>query len=214
MGIFSKVESDRAPSPRFTAKRREDRTVDELIGLCRGMLADGSVNASEAVFLRDWIQRNARSLTEYPFNILYQRLADALLDGVVDDAEERDLLFAISKFVGGEADGEHASESASLSTALPLDEPPPAIIIPGSVFVVTGTFAFGPRKVVTQEIIQRGGGVAENVTGKVSYLVVGSVGSRDWIHSSYGRKIEKAVELRMGGSPLSIVHEDHWRTHL
>lgn len=213
MGIFQ-IDSARAPSPRITAKRREDRTVDELIGVCRGVLADGSINALEAEFLRGWIERNAGALQEFPYDVLFKRLSDALVDGVLDEEEERDLLFAISKFVGGEASGEFASESASLSTALPLDDPAPKVVMPDSVFVVTGTFAFGPRQAVTTEIVQRGGSVSANVSGKVAYLVVGSVGSRDWAHSSYGRKIEKAVQLRDEGAPIAIVHEDHWRSHL
>jgi len=36
---------------------RHDRDVDELIGLCRGVLADGAVNSLEGQFLLGWLER-------------------------------------------------------------------------------------------------------------------------------------------------------------
>jgi len=33
-----------------------------------------------------------------------------------------------------------------------------------------------------------------------SFLVIGAIGSRDWIHSTHGRKIEAAVKLREQGT--------------
>lgn len=214
MGIFSIFGSgDRAPAPAMTASRREDRTVDELVGLCRGILADGDVSTQEAMFLQDWLRRNAHCAHRYPFSILLHRLADALRDGVVDEDEERELIEAIVKLVGGEANGEFESQSASLSSSLPLDNPAPSIDH-ASPFVVTGTFAFGPRASVMEAISSRGGLVASSVSKKVRFLVIGEVGSRDWIHSSYGRKIEKAVELRDAGVPIAIVSERHWASHL
>jgi hypothetical protein len=38
----------------------------------------------------------------------------------------------------------------------------------------------------------------------------GTFGSRDWVHTSFGRKIQKAVDYRTSGSRLAIVGEDHW----
>lgn len=60
---------------------------------------------------------------------------------------------------------------------------------------------------------QRGGAIA-SVSKKLDYLVIGEIGSRDWIHSTHGRKIEKAVELRNGGARLAIVSERHWQAGL
>lgn len=223
MGIFSAFSKapqpgarpiDRAPGPAITAQRRQDRTIDELIGICRGILFDGAISTAEAASLRDWLLRNANCAHTYPFTVLLTRLHDALLDGVIDEEEEKDLLFALSTFVGGEADGEHGSESASKSSELPLDNPPPSSIDHASMFVVTGTFAFGSRAQVISEIQSRGGSASSAVSRKVRYLVVGEIGSRDWIHSSYGRKIEKAVELRGDGVPIAIVSERHWKALL
>jgi BRCA1 C Terminus (BRCT) domain len=208
MGFFK--QTDRAPSAAMTSGRRLERTTDELIGICRGVLCDGHVSRPEALFLNNWIERNSAFVDTYPFNHLLDHLHHALEHGVMDSHDESDLLETLSKFVGGEANGEHNSESASLSTALPLDDPEPSPLEFASTFVVTGTFKFGPRKIVASRIAERGGIVAASVSKKVRYLIVGEIGSRDWIHSSYGRKIEEARDLRAEGARLSIICERHW----
>ena len=208
MGVF---EWAGAPSGRMTYHRRRDRSVDELIGICRGFLADGAIVRQEAEFLRDWVDRHAEFRAEFPFNTLYQRLHDALSDGVLDSDEEADLLDCIVKLVGGEiAHG----EVNSLSTALPLNDPEPEIVFPRHTFVVTGTFSYGARRLVCQAIEDRGGEVKPSVSRQIAYLIIGAVGSRDWIHSSYGRKIEAAVTLRQEGLPIAIVSEHHWASYV
>lgn len=210
MSIFSRsVSKDRAPSRKMCATRIEDRTIDELVGICRGILFDAEVNSAEAQALRDWLLRNADNVDEYPYSILLARLTSALRDGVIDESEEADLMFALSSFVGGEANGEFGSESASLSTELPCDSPLPSID-PERTFVVTGVFEYGPRATIVEEIERRGGLVKSAVSSRVDYLVIGTIGSRDWMHSSYGRKIEQAIALRKDGAALAIVPERHW----
>jgi len=59
-------------------------------------------------------------------------------------------------------------------------------------------------------VVAVGGSVAKNVTKDTDVVVVGELVSDSWIHESYGRKIEKAVELRDSGGGVSIVSEQHW----
>ena len=55
----------------------------------------------------------------------------------------------------------------------------------------------------------------ENVTVRTRYLVIGRFGNRDWVHTSFGRKIEKAHKYRDSKrGPIAIVAEDHWATGL
>lgn len=204
MGLFSFG----APSPKITERARQDRCTDELIGICRGVLADGNVNAQEARFLLDWLERHREFLGIYPFDILHRRVQDAMFDGVLDSEEERDLLDVLVRTVGGES--HTAGSSTSLSTVLPFDVPPPEISFRGQVFAVTGIFAYGQRSAVVEAIQGRGGIVKPNVSKKVRFLVVGEIGSRDWEHSCFGRKIEEAIALRTGGENLSIVSEELW----
>jgi NAD-dependent DNA ligase len=70
---------------------------------------------------------------------------------------------------------------------------------------------YGPRKRCENEILSRGGIIAPNVTLRTSYLVVGTLGSRDWVNTAFGRKIEKAVEYRERcGASISIISERRW----
>lgn len=204
---FDRIRSD--PPSHFNRKQQKDRDADELVGLCRGLLSDGAVTSQEADFLRDWIERHAANAGEYPFNVLYRQLQAALADGVLDEDEERDLLASLSALVGGEASGVHDT-SASLSSVLPVCSPAPTVLFPGSIFVVTGTFAYGPRRQVVEAIESRAGVASANISKKVNFLVIGEVGSQAWRHSSYGRKIESAVELRESGVPIRIISEPHW----
>jgi hypothetical protein len=41
-------------------------------------------------------------------------------------------------------------------------------------------------------------------------LVVGLLGSRDWVYSTHGRKIEKVVKNKRKGAHCMIVSEKHW----
>src|SRR5690606_34025526 len=95
--------SDRAPMPNMTSKRRADRASSELVGLCRGLLADGHVSQKEAEFLRDWIERNAEYVGLYPFDRIYRQLTAVLQDGFIDADESADLHDTLIRFVGGEA---------------------------------------------------------------------------------------------------------------
>jgi hypothetical protein len=206
---------DAEPPAHFTLRQQRDRAADELVGLCRGVLADGAVSSQEARFLLDWCERNAHLGSEYPFNYLYRALHGALTDGVLDPEEEADLLGTLVALIGGETHVQARDQViASLSTTLPLCQPAPPVEFSGSAFVVTGTFAYGPRASVTEAILARGGDVKPTVTKKVDYLVIGEIGSQAWKHSSWGRKIEAAVALRDQGARLRIVSEPHWVAHL
>ncbi len=203
----------RDPPTSYNLRQQQDRAADELVGLCRGMLSDGVVSSQEATFLKDWIERNAIYASVFPFDIVYRQLQCALEDGVLDGDEERDLLSTLLNLVGGE----HASPlsgSSSLSSTLPLCDPPPPILFEGKTFVVTGTFAFGTRREVVEALEVRGALASGAISKKVSFLVIGEIGSQAWRHSSYGRKIEAAVALREAGVPIRIVAEPYWREAL
>ena len=52
----------------------QDRLIDELIGICRGVIADGHVDESEAIFLGQWIENHREIADRWPVNILYSRV--------------------------------------------------------------------------------------------------------------------------------------------
>jgi NAD-dependent DNA ligase len=191
----------------FNRALRTGREVDELLGLCKGVLADGVVNQLEAEFLAQWLRLNRETSDQWPANILFERVTEMLKDGKLDKEEEGELLGLLMQATGGDASRLNAH---SLSTGLPISDPLPDVMISGKTLCLTGKFVLGSREKCRAEIEKRGGQFVETITVELDYLVIGVIGSRDWIHSSFGRKIEKAVEYRAKGHPLGIVAEEHF----
>jgi NAD-dependent DNA ligase len=192
----------------WNQQRRVDASIDELLGFIRGILADGDVSRDEATALAAWTVRHPDVANDWPTNILIRRLSRIFEDGQVDDDERDDLKSLLSEIIG-----ESENPLVQASATLPLSKPAPDVIFDQNIFVFTGKFAYGQRRVCEAEVLSRGGRVSSNVTLQTSYLIIGTVGSRDWIHSSWGRKIEKAVEYREL-CPLAIVSERHWESFL
>lgn len=191
----------------FNAKRIAERGVDEIIGLCKGVIADNKVNQQEAKFLLNWLQANSHVASQWPCSILAARIQEYLADGYLDQEESEDLLDLLGQITGC-VDQECAT--ANMSTQLPFDQPLPEITFEGSVFCLTGRFAFGTRKDCEREIIALGGMTTQHPVQDMDFMIVGCIGSRDWIHSTHGRKIEKALDLKKKGFGVSIVPEEHW----
>jgi hypothetical protein len=59
-----------------------------------------------------------------------------------------------------------------------------------------------------------GGDVLNGVNAKLNYLVIGADGNPCWAYACYGRKVEKAVELRKKGKRIVIVHENDFHDAL
>lgn len=195
----------------FNATRRAERDVSEFLGLAKGVLADGTVVEAEAHAVRDWILAHPDASDRWPLNALTGRLQRIFADGHVDDMEREDLASLLADVVGGRATVVAGHDT---TTNVPIDQPPPSLRWTGSVFVFTGKFVFAPRQECERQVIRLGGACESTTTKRTNYLVIGTFGSRDWAHTSYGRKIEKAVEYRNAGQPLAIINEDHWAESL
>lgn len=220
---MSSIPQDGHGQPVTTRLRRaanQTRNIDELIGICRGIAFDNQVTQEEAVSLAQWLYAQPDLLDVWPASILYERLCDVLADGVVDQDEAADLLQLLKQVIGGktgltevidEGTGEVSYDTAS--TVLPVSEPN-EILFESMSFVLTGKFVSGSRSECEAEVLRRGGKCQKNPTKATNYLVVGDVGSRDWIHSTWGRKIEKAVAMQESGHGIQVITESYWVTFL
>lgn len=191
----------------FNASRLAERGADELIGITKGIMADGMIMDAEAKFLLDWMESNSSIIYNWPYNVLYARIHDALSDGKLDLEEQRELLDLLHDFTGGMIDED---KYLNKSTRLPLDNPPPVMVFPSKNFCFTGRFNYGTRNECCLATQQLGGLIVDGIRQDLNFLVVGEFGSTDWIHSTHGRKIEKAVEYREKGFSLAIVSEECW----
>ena len=192
-----------------TSVRIQDRLIDELIGISRGVIADGVVDEREAIFLGQWIEQHREVAGKWPVNVLYARLTEMLKDGILSRPEQRELLTTLRDITGGDT-----AYDQQKSTTLPLDRPAPPIVFEGSVFCLTGRFVFGSLLECEETIAELGGIVVQNPTAETDYLVIGELGSPDWIHATFGRSIERAVELQQSGHRPKIVSEEHWVNQL
>jgi len=189
--------------------RISSRQIDELIGLSRGLIADGEVNQAEAEFLQKWLAANLTASDQPLIRELFRRVSEFLKDGVLDDEERSSLFDTLNSFVAGDFElGEVLK-----STTLPLCAPAPSLSFKNIRYCFTGTFLFGQRKDCEAAVVQRGA-VAGGLTQKTQILVIGSYATESWKHSSFGNKIMQAVEWRASGLPISIISEAHWRSHL
>ena len=198
------------PFVKFRHPEVAERQIDTLIGLCKGVVADGVVNQDEAEFLRDWLAANEVTVSSNPVTYALLKRVNGMLRDDHLDAEESGELLATLRTFAGERPGQGEFMP---STDLPLDSPPPPIVFEAHSFMCTGTFAFGTREQCKQEITGRGGAYAKSVRRDLDYLVLGSYVTPSWIHESFGRKIEKAMEWRdVRGMSLAIVSEEQWLT--
>ncbi len=196
----------------FNHARRCERDLSEMLGIAKGMLADGVVNDAEAVYLAQWGQNHPDALTCWPMNLIFSRLNQFFKDGRIDDSERAELKDLLTHLIGGTASLLLGYEAA---TTLPLDTPPPLICWGcDELYVFTGRFAYGTRATLEREVKARGGTCERAVTRRTTFLVIGTFGSHDWQHTTFGAKIRKAVKLRESGFAIRIVGEDHWATAL
>jgi NAD-dependent DNA ligase len=195
----------------FHEARIERRSVDALLGMAAGLTADNQINQQEAEFLKVWMEHHLRQLDDPVINLLYRRLADMLKDGLLDADESSELLTTLKQFTG---ETRQSSNPFTSPTTLPLNNPAPMLEWSQRVYLFTGTMAYGPRKTCEALVTQNGGSIGASVSKKIDYLVVGSIGNDQWLHSSYGSKIKKAVEIRDAGANIAIISEEHWQQAL
>ena len=189
------------------------KAIDQLSGICAGILADGVINDSEAQFFADWVRKFAPLEPVWPFTDILSRVELIFADGRCDDEERAELQGIMEALCGHTQD---AKPEETYSTTLPLDDPLPApLLFPKQQFVVTGRFAYGTRRKVFEAIESLGGVPTDSApTLATRYLVIGAFASHDWYNTNYGRKIERAVELRNSGSGVAIISEEHWKSFL
>lgn len=189
----------------FNSDQITKRQIDELIGLARGLLADGILSEPEILFLQRWLAANAYIVNEPTISLLNDRISEILRDGKVTADEAQDLMQALSEFAGGAPELGEPTKSSTL----PICSPAPAVSFRDRSFCFTGTAKFGKRSKCEAAVIERGGLVG-NVNFKLNYLVIGEYATSSWKHSNFGTKISGAIEYREKFGHPRIISEEHW----
>jgi len=181
-----------------------------LMGLMRGCIADGSLVQRENAALLEYI-RNPKHASDIDALVVPKTFLLALeriAEGTSSSVDTECVIQHIQNVLGGAWAGLENGEVAS--TTLPLTSPAPTLTFNKQQYVFTGTMTGMTRTECEATVLARGGSTGSTVSGKTTVLVIGSVGSKAWWQSSYGRKIQKAVTLVEQGQALVIVSERQW----
>lgn len=188
-------------------KRQLNKSVELLLGLVTGMIADGNLNDMEIKYLNTWLTEHADVAAIWPGSVVAKLVNEILADGVIAGAE-RDRLLKMLVDLSGNDFAQSGSVSAEVAT-LPLDEYCEVNLRDANV-CLTGEFLSGTRT-KCEELATLAGCVPHGIiTKKIAYLVIGTNVSPHWIHTSYGRKIEQAIALQQAGHSIRIISERRW----
>lgn len=176
-----------------------------LLGLIQGIMADQQLLDSEIQALHKWLS-NTR-LEDWPATILRDRLENILEDGIISERERADLFDLLTRCG---ANNFMITGAAEITTMCLGTSCPAHIEISERRFCFTGNFFTGTRDHIHSVTIELGGKPVNTVTKSLDYLVLGSQPSRDWITSSYGRKIEAAMRLNEQGTNIVLLTEETW----
>jgi hypothetical protein len=184
-----------------------------LQGLCHGILSDGQITDTEVKKLDEWLEHHEHLNTYYPYDEIYTLITNVLADGKIDEGERRRLTAYFNEFVKltDEQLTEQIATEISEIKVNGICTVNPHVLFDGKGFCMTGLFSRGTRKELELEIQNLGGHINSDVTQKTDYLVVGDSGNPCYAFACYGRKVEKAINMRKQGRNMSLIHEfDFW----
>jgi hypothetical protein len=187
---------------------RVSADLQRLHAILGGVIADARISEKELRGLSDWMDEHEHLRTCWPFDEIGSLITAVLRDGKIDETEHKELLSFFSEFVALQ-DGRTIT-SAPISqdgSIVGLCAVNPQITFEGQGFCFTGASSRMTRAQLEATVSTLGGKSYASPSRKVNYLVIGSEGNPCWAYACYGRKVEKAVELRKAGVRVAIVHE-------
>lgn len=198
---------ERLRSIEFTNSTTAD--LQRLHSILGGVAADGEVNEVEVRELTSWLHEHEHLKTCYPYDEIDSLVTSVLRDGKVDDEEHAILKAYFSEFVQKRDDRTITSPAIKDGQSIVgLCAVCPEIVFRDSTFCFTGSSTKYSREELLSLVSQFGGRGVTAVSPRVNYLVIGAEGNPCWMYACYGRKVEKAIELRKSGVRILIVHEN------
>lgn len=179
--------------------------LQQLQAIMAAIAADGIVAEAEAEKLSDWIEEHDDLRSCWPYDEVESLLVTVLKDKWVDLAEQKMLLDFFASFLPESVNLQRSTTKTNVISGVCAVSPD--IKFDGSSFCFTGDSLRATREEMKTMAIDRGARVVSDVSPKVNYLIVGSKGNPCWAFACYGRKIEKAMQLRKSGTQIVIVHE-------
>lgn len=180
-----------------------------LQGIFHGILADGVLNDNEIFKLHGWLSENEHLNSHYPYDEIRSLVLSIVADKKIEDEERAILTAFIKQFVELKNKDtaekvEKDTEGVSIIGICAID---PEIIFENKTFCITGILSRGTRSQLQKAITTKGGIPVNSISKKTDYLIIGDTNNACWSYSCYGRKVEKALDLRKSGHTIILVHE-------
>jgi len=182
-----------------------------MLGLVRGVAADGVVSSDEAERLSEWTRAHPEIAARWPANTLARRLERIFADGRLE-ASERERLSTMLSLIADNPLG--LAQGFPLATDLPITRPEPEVVFDGRTFVFAGELAYGPTHQCEREVVELGGTCERGINRRTDYLVIGSLAANDWSQAAFGKLVDEVVEYRRRGVPIGVITEEHWAAAL
>ncbi len=180
----------------------EDKN-NEFSGFLNGIAADNIINLNEFKELHKFLGYCQELADSFPYSVIRNKVKDILADNRVEPKELKELCTLIKKITGIDftADGCAVGGATSL-----FQEDIKSI--KNKRICLTGNFLFGKRSEIFDILENAGANPKNNLSKSTNILVVGTLANENWIQTSAGRKIEKALELKREGCNIIITSEN------
>jgi NAD-dependent DNA ligase len=183
--------------------------LQRLHALVGGISADGEVTVAELSGLSEWMANHEHLKTCWPYDEISTLVTKVLSDKRVDAEEHTLLQRFFSEFIGMLDNQTIVSPKVAEGLSIVgLCAVCPDITFNASTFCFTGESSKYSRAELSALVRQLGGEAIPSVTAKLNYLIIGADGNPCWAYACYGRKVERAVELRRKGAKVLLVHEN------
>ncbi|MGY8564622.1 BRCT domain-containing protein [Paracidovorax citrulli] len=182
--------------------------LQRLHAIMGGIVADAHISVDELRALSDWMADHEQLKTCWPFDEVGSLITSVLADKQIDGKEHAMLHAFFAEFTA-------LLDDRTITRAPVLHEQvvvglcavDPEISFLDKGFCFTGASSRFTRAEFERLVQELGGSAHSSPTKKVHYLVIGAEGNPCWAFACYGRKVEKAIELRKAGTRVVIVHE-------
>lgn len=171
---------------------KSTRALNEMHRILRDISYDGVLTQDEINDLIEWMNENQSLQGNFPYDRVFNKLAEVLQDGIITPEEQDELIQLFQKMTNPVDTAECSCSSLNIG---------------GKNICLTGEFDYGSKEAVASLLEGKGAFIQKGVTKKTNVLLVGGQGSSAWSSGNYGTKIKKALELQEKGSDILIIRE-------
>lgn len=201
----------------WNAKTNLRKALDVLSGIILGIVADGSINSTEASFFREWISKNKDELPLALTNQLLPLLMKIEDSDHLSENEHDELLRLILSFSGASINedriqlSENCEEPSNIGKTAEWYFYKEKLAVPdlsNCEFALSGNFQSGSKTKITKLLAKLESTVKpKQPRNHTDFLIVGEKGSDQWACSQLGNSTLKAVSMQERGHRIKIIKE-------